>query len=65
MNAENIIDKTVGKNIPMLLQSRVKLCPDFILQAAKDKNGHYVMYSYKEVYKRVIEFAVALKKNRC
>lgn len=62
MNAENIIDKTVGKNIPMLLQSRVKLCPDFILQAAKDKNGHYVMYSYKEVYKRVIEFAVALKK---
>ena len=64
MNAENIIDKTVGKNIPMLLLSRVKLCPDFILQAAKDKNSHYVMYSYKEVYKRVIEFAVALK-NRC
>lgn len=57
-----LMDRTLGKNLPLLLRSRVHICPDVTLQAAKNKSGEYVRYSYKYVYERVIEFAFALRQ---
>lgn len=57
-----LIDRSLGKNLPLLLRSRVEICPDVTLQAAKNKNGVYIRYSYKYVYERVIEFAFALRQ---
>jgi len=56
------IDKTVGKTIPLLLRARMQEIPDTVLQASKDKTGKFINYSYKEVYKRVIEMACAMQK---
>ena len=58
----NTIDTSVRKNIPLLLRSRMVSCPEITLQAAKDRNGVFQMYSYKQVYKKVVEMACALKK---
>ncbi len=56
------IDRTLGKNIPLLLRSRVKLIPESVLQASKNEAGEFIYYSYKDVYTHVIEVACALKK---
>ena len=54
-------DTDYGKNLPQLLRSRAKVCPDVTLQACKNRAGKFDRYSYKYVYERVIEFACALK----
>lgn len=56
------IDTSVRKNIPLLLRSRMISCPEITLQAAKDEHGVFQMYSYKQVYQKVVEMACALKK---
>ncbi len=58
----NTIDTSVRKNIPLLLRSRMVSCPEITLQAAKDRNGVFQMYSYKQVYDRVVEMACALQE---
>ncbi len=55
------LDKTLGKNLPLLLRGRVQLIPDDPLQGAKDASGTYIYYSYKDVYCRCIEMACALQ----
>lgn len=57
------IDHTLGKNLPLLLRSRVAVCPDVTLQAAKGKDGIFIRYSYRTVYQRVIECACALRNR--
>lgn len=56
------IDTSVRKNIPLLLRSRRISCPDITLQAAKDKDGIFQMYSYKQVYDKVVEMACTLQE---
>ncbi len=56
------IDTSVRKNIPLLLRSRMVSCPEITLQAAKDRSGAFQMYSYKQVYDRVVEMACALQE---
>ncbi|AEE16408.1 AMP-dependent synthetase/ligase [Treponema brennaborense] len=56
------IDTSVGKNLPLLLRSRVVSCPDTVLQASKNSAGVFELFSYKQVYEKVIEFAHALKE---
>lgn len=55
-------DTSIPKTLPLLLRSRVVSCPDVTLQAAKNANGDFEYYSYKQVYERVVEFAWALRQ---
>ena len=59
---KSVIDTSVRKNIPLLLRSRMISCPEITLQAAKDEQGIFQMHSYKQVYKKVVEMACALKR---
>ncbi len=59
---ENVFDKTLGKNLPVLLREKVKKIPNLTLQAVKNKSGVFVRYSYSQVYQHVIEMAHSLKK---
>jgi len=58
----DIHDRTVGKNLPLLLRARAHECPDLTLQYVKNDDGKYDTYSYRRVYTRVIEMACALQK---
>ena len=53
--------RTLPKNLPLLLKTRVAECPEVYLQAAKDKNGVYQYYTYAQFYDSVIAFAHALR----
>ncbi len=55
-------DLTVGKTLPLLLRSRVQMCPDIPLQYVKNDDGKFDTYSYRRVYTRVIEMACSLQK---
>lgn len=56
------IDTTLPKNIPLLFKQRAYASPEVGLQAAKDKDGNFQTYTYQQVYKNVICFALALQK---
>ena len=56
------LDKTLPKNIPLLIKQRAKENADVYLQASKNKKGEFDYYTYKQVYDIVIQLALALKK---
>lgn len=55
------IAENLPKNIPLLIKQRALECGDCYLQAAKNEEGEYEYYTYKEVYENIICFALALK----
>lgn len=59
---ESKMDKTLGKNIPIMFREKVKKIPNHTLQEVKNKSGVFVRYSYSQVYQHVIEMANTLKK---
>ncbi len=59
---ESAMDKTLGKNLPLLFKKKVSEVPNYTLQAVKNKSGVFVRYSYAQVYQHVIEIASQLKK---
>ncbi|WP_147634798.1 AMP-dependent synthetase/ligase [Treponema pectinovorum] len=59
---DTTFDKTLGKNLPVMLREKVKKIPNFTLQAVKNKSGVFVRYSYSQVYQHIIEMAYSLKK---
>ena len=56
------LDKTLPKNIPLLIKQRAKEDADVYLQASKNKKGEFDYYTYKQVYDIVIQLALALRK---
>ena len=60
-NKEITIDKTLPKNLPLMFQDRAYNFGTSIVQAAKNKSGKFEFYTYKQVYKEIIAFAVKLR----
>ena len=56
------VDKTIPKNLPLLMKKRAEEYPDIKLQAYKNKDGKFEYSSYSRVYNEVICFAAALCK---
>ncbi len=54
-------DKTLPKNLALLIRSRANECPEVVAQASKDENGKFVNYTYKQLYDSVLAIALALK----
>ncbi|OJF76070.1 MAG: long-chain fatty acid--CoA ligase [Treponema sp. CETP13] len=50
------------KNLPLLFRLRAQDSADLTAQAAKDANGTFIKYSFKEVYKNIIEIAAAFQE---
>lgn len=55
-------DKTLPKNLALLLKERVQELGDAVFQYSKDKTGTYIAYSYNEVYKEILSLILILKK---
>lgn len=49
------------KNLPLLLKERVSQCGSTYLQASKNSEGKFEYFTYDEVYKKIISFAIALQ----
>lgn len=62
MSVADVRDTSIGKNLPLMLRSRMELCPETILQYVKNDDKKYDTYTYRRVYTRVVEMAFALKK---
>ncbi|MEE0999230.1 MAG: long-chain fatty acid--CoA ligase [Treponemataceae bacterium] len=62
MKNQVIVDKSLPKNLPLLMKDRAWNYSDYVCQIAKDKSGKFVEYSYKEVYADVLAFAIALQE---
>ncbi len=56
------VDKTIPKNLPLLMKKRAEEYPDVKLQAYKNKEGKFEYSSYSRVYNEIICFAAALSK---
>ena len=54
MKNQVIVDKSLPKNLPLLMKDRAWNYSDYVCQIAKDKSGKFVEYSYKEVYADVL-----------
>ena len=57
-----VFDKTLPKNLPLLLKKRAEEHPDIKLQAYKNAAGEFEYSSYSRVYNEVICLAAALLK---
>ena len=57
-----VFDKTLPKNLPLLLKKRAEEHPDIKLQAYKNAAGEFEYSSYSRVYNEVICLAAALSK---
>ena len=55
-------DKSLPKNLVLLLKERVQELSDDVFQYSKDKSGTFINFSYKEVYKEILSLALILKK---
>ncbi|MBQ5382908.1 MAG: long-chain fatty acid--CoA ligase [Treponema sp.] len=55
------MDKTLPKNMALLIKERCSRYADENLQAAKGPDGKFKYYTYSQVYESVIEFALGLK----
>lgn len=51
----------IPKNVALLFKEKVEKNPDVNLQAAKNKEGVFQYYTYKQVYDTVINLAVAMR----
>ena len=59
---ENIVfDKNLPKNLPLMFQDRAINYGNSVVQMAKDTNGKFQNYTYKQVYQEIIAFAVKLR----
>ncbi len=54
-------DKTLPKNLALLIRSRAIECPEVVAQASKDDSGKFVNYTYKQLYDSVLLMALAFK----
>jgi long-chain acyl-CoA synthetase len=54
-------DKTLPKNLPLMFQDRALTCANSVVQKAKDSQGKFQNYTYKQVYQEIIAFAVKLR----
>ena len=59
---EIIYDKTLPKNLPLMFQDRALTCGNYVVQAAKNKDGKFENYTYKQVYQEIIAFAARLRE---
>ena len=54
------MDKTLPKNMALLIKDRCERYADINLQAARGADGKFHYYTYAQVYESVIEFALGL-----
>jgi len=59
---KTILKQELPKNLPLLFRLRSHDCATYTAQAAKDKNGNFIKYSFKEVYQTIIETACAFQE---
>lgn len=52
-------DRTLPKNIPLMVKQRAELCPDLCAQASKNQEGKFIYYSFSEVYKDFLSLSLA------
>jgi long-chain acyl-CoA synthetase len=50
------------KNLPLLFRLRAQDSADYTAQAAKDEKGNFVKYSFKDVYRTIIETACVFQE---
>ncbi len=55
-------NKSLPKNLALLLKERAQELGNDIFQYSKDKSGNYTGYSYSQVYDEVISLALILRK---
>ena len=55
------MDKTLPKNMALLIKDRCERYADINLQAARGADGKFHYYTYAQVYESVIEFALGLQ----
>lgn len=55
------MDKTLPRNMALLIKDRCERYSDLNLQAAKGPDGKFRYYTYSQVYESVMEFALGLK----
>lgn len=53
----NFTFKELPQNLPLLFKIQAALCPDAVLQAARNKDGKFEYFSYRSVYEDVIALA--------
>ena len=54
-------DKTLPKNLPLMFQDRALTFGNTVVQSAKNKDGKFENYTYKQVYQEIIAFAAKLR----
>ena len=57
MKNQVVVDKSLPKNLPLLIKDRAWNYGDYICQRARNKDGKYVSYTYKETYSAIVAFA--------
>ena len=62
MKNQVIVDKSLPKNLPLLMKDRAWNYGDYICQRARNKSGKYISYTYKETYSDVLAFAIAMQE---
>lgn len=55
------LDKTLPKNLALMIKDRCVQFADEYLQAAKNKDGKFQYYTYAQVYEYVIQLALGLQ----
>ena len=55
------MDRSLPRNMALLIKDRCERYADLNLQAAKGPDGKFRYYTYSQVYESVIEFALGLK----
>ena len=58
---KHMTKRILPENLALLLKSRAQEDGDRYIQAAKDKDGNFVYYTYRDFYKSVTAFAKTLK----
>ncbi len=58
---KHMTKRILPENLSLLLKSRAQEDGDRYIQAAKDKDGNFVYYTYRDFYKSVTAFAKTLK----
>lgn len=59
-STNDVFDKSLPKNLPLLLQSRANQYGDIVSQASKNSEGVFQYYTYKQTYQETIALAVKL-----
>ena len=62
MKNQVVVDKSLPKNLPLLMKDRAWNYGDYICQSARNKDGKYVHYTYKETYADIVAFSIAMQE---